>query len=78
MTSERAGDQVSQESVDSTLVKATSALGGHDRLNEAPQERPVCCGRYMYLAFTALDAFYCGTCGYMPVHPLRDGQPGKR
>ena len=37
MTSDCAGDQVSQESADSTLVKATGAIGGHDRLNEAPQ-----------------------------------------
>lgn len=38
MTSERAGDQVSHESADSTLVKATSALGGHDRPTEAPRQ----------------------------------------
>ena len=39
MTSERAGDQVSQESVDSALVKAASALGGHiDYLNHVKEE----------------------------------------
>ncbi len=42
---------------------------------EAPRQRPICCGHYMYLAFTSLDAFYCGTCGSQselePWRPLR-------
>ncbi len=37
MTSDCAGDQVSQKPNGLTSVKATSAIGGHDRLNEAPQ-----------------------------------------
>lgn len=30
---------------------------------EPGRDRPVCCGRLMYLAFTDLDSYYCGICG---------------
>ena len=42
MTSDCAGDQNSQEPNGSNSVQATSAIGGHGRLNEAP--RCVYCG----------------------------------
>ena len=38
MTSDCAGDQISQESADSNSVQAASTIGGHDRLNEAPRD----------------------------------------
>jgi len=67
MTSDCAGDQVSRKPDGSTSVKATGAIGGHDRLNEAP--RCIC---------STIERSFLGHLRRCPKNPkaLRDGQPG--
>jgi hypothetical protein len=72
MTSDCAGDQVSHGPDGPTSVKAASAIGGHDRLTEAPLICPRCDGTDTEPTGDP-GGILCWRCGRMF---LRDGRPG--
>ena len=78
MTSDCAGDQNSQGPNGPNSVQATSTIGGHDRLNEAP--RCQVCGRKRYVIRPMYGGMcvMCSSIAMFAAEDLRDGHWVKR